>query len=195
MVRKAVDSWRHGMRTDMEQQYTTEVASQAMRYQRKAMTGYVTYLPSEPWRQRLTYKRAAGKHLAGTEFTGGPERILSSPLEEMKVNEILEKKAEEMMQQNLIPSSKKMNKIRKKMGGSFEIHCIGTRREGEKTTAFLATMDGERAVTGVDTYSEISLVDENKARDPWQRIDREPLEIHGVGRATREIHLFKHLIN
>ena len=45
-------------------------------------------------------------------------------------------------------------------------------------------MDGERTVTGVDTYSEISLVDENKARDSWQRIDRESLEIHGVGRAT-----------
>ena len=54
----------------------------------------------------------------------------------------------------------------------------------KKKPAFLATMDGERAVTGVDTYSEISLVDENKARDSWQRIDREPLEIHGVGRAT-----------
>ena len=122
--------------------------------------------------------------MAGTEFTGGSERILNSSLEEMKANEMWEKKAEEMMQQNLIPSSKKMNKIRKKMGGSFEIHCMGTRREGEKITAFLATMDGERAVTGVDTYSEISLVDENKARDSWQRIDREPLEIHGVGRAT-----------
>lgn len=46
----ALGSWRHGMRTDREQQYRTEVASQAMRYQRKVMTGYVTYLPSEPWR-------------------------------------------------------------------------------------------------------------------------------------------------
>ena len=115
----------------MEQQYKTEVASQAMRYHRKVMTGYVTYLPSEPWRQHLTYTRAAGKHLAGTEFTGGSERMLSSPLEEMKANEMWEKKAEEMMQQNLTPSSRKMNKIRKKMGGSFEIHCMGTRREGK----------------------------------------------------------------
>ena len=102
----------------------------------------------------------------------------------MKANEMWERKAEEMMEQNLIPSSKKMNRIRKKMGGSFGVHCIGTKREGKKTTTFLGIMDGERAVTGVDTYSEISLVDENKARDSWVRIDREPLEIHGVGRAT-----------
>ena len=93
----ALDSWRHGMRTDMEQQYRTEVASQAMRYQRKATTGYVAYLPSEPWRQHLTYRRAVGKHLAGTEFAGGSERMLNSPLEEMKANEMWEKKAEEMM--------------------------------------------------------------------------------------------------
>ena len=181
--KSALDSWRHGMRTDMEQQYRTEVASQAMRYQRKVMTGYVTYLSSEPWRQHLAYRRAVGKHLAGTEFTGGSESMLSSPLEEMKANEFWEKKAEEMMQQNLLPSSRKMDKIRKKNGASFEIHCMGTRREGKKM-AFLATMDGERAVAGVDTYSEISLVDENKARGSWQRINKEPLEIHGVVRAT-----------
>jgi hypothetical protein len=124
--KSALDSRRHGMRTDMEQQYRNEVASQAMRYQRKVMTGYVTYLPSESWRRHLTYMRAAGKHLARTEFTGDSERMLSSPLKEMKANEMWEKKAEEMMQQNLIPSSRKMNKIRKKMGGSFEIHCMGT---------------------------------------------------------------------
>ena len=62
------------MRTDMGQQYKTEMAPQAMRYQRKTMTEYVTYLPSEPWRQQLTYKRAAGKHLAGTKFNGGSDR-------------------------------------------------------------------------------------------------------------------------
>lgn len=76
--------------------------------------------------------------------------MLSNPLEEMKANEMWEKKAEEMMQQNPIPSLRKMNKIRKKMRGSFEIHCMGTRCEGRKTTAFLATMDGERAVTRVE---------------------------------------------
>ena len=84
----ALDPWRHSIRTDMEQQCRTKVASQAMRYQRKAVTGYVAYLPSEPWRQHLIYRRATGKHLAGTEFTGGSERMLNSPLEEMKANEM-----------------------------------------------------------------------------------------------------------
>ena len=71
----------------------TEVTTQAMRYHREIITPYVRHIPSEPWRRELTCRGAAGRDLAGTRYNGGPERLLSSPLDKTRANDMWERKA------------------------------------------------------------------------------------------------------
>ena len=47
-------------------------------------------------------------------------------------------------------------------------------KEGRSVTAFVGWIDGHKAVIGVDTYAEISMVSAEFAAKSWQRMSRRP---------------------